>query len=80
MNNDKKEFGKRLAEIRKTKKMNVNILTQDTTFDLIKKYGFVSGRDVNKFEGEEVERSSNGLVVLSSHINAVLSLEGESND
>ncbi len=64
--------------VRKTKKMNVNILTQDTTFDLIKKYGFVSGRDVNKFEGEEVERSSNGLVVLSSHINAVLSLEVES--
>ena len=64
--------------VRKTKKMNVNILTQDTTFDLIKKYGFVSGRDVNKFEGEEVERSSNGLVVLSNHINAVLSLEVES--
>ena len=64
--------------VRKTKKMNVNILTQDTTFDLIKKYGFVSGRDINKFEGEEVERSSNGLVVLSSHINAVLSLEVES--
>ena len=63
--------------IKKTKKLNVNILSQDTTFDLIKKFGFVSGRDVNKFEGEEVMRSNNGLVVLSNHINAVLSLEVE---
>ena len=64
--------------IKATKKMNVNILSQDTTFDVIKKYGFVSGRDVNKFEGEEVERSSNGLVILPNHVNAVLSLEVES--
>ena len=63
--------------IKNTKKLNVNILSQDTTFDLIKKYGFVSGRDVNKFEGEEVERSSNGLVILPNHINAFLSLEVE---
>jgi flavin reductase (DIM6/NTAB) family NADH-FMN oxidoreductase RutF len=64
--------------IKATKKMNVNILSQDTTFDVIKKYGFVSGRDANKFEGEEVERSSNGLVILPNHVNAVLSLEVES--
>ena len=64
--------------VKKTGKMNVNILSQDTTFDLIKKYGFVSGRDVNKFEGEEVIRSANGLAVLNDHINAVLSLEVES--
>ena len=64
--------------IKNTKKLNVNILSQDTTFDLIKKYGFVSGRDVDKFKGEQVERSANGLVVLSSSINAFLSLEVES--
>ena len=63
--------------IKKTKKLNVNILSQDTTFDLIKKYGFVSGKDVNKFEGEEVERSNNGLAILNDHINAFLSLEVE---
>ena len=63
--------------VKQSGKMNVNILSQDTTFDLIKKYGFVSGRNVDKFEGEKVERSNNGLVVLSSHINAFLSLEVE---
>ena len=63
--------------IKNTKKLNVNILSQDTSFDLIKKYGFVSGRDVNKFEGEEVIRSANGLVILDNHINAFFSLEVE---
>ena len=63
--------------IKATNKMNVNILSQDTTFDLIKKYGFVSGKNVNKFEGEEVERSSNGLVILQDHINAFFSLKVE---
>ena len=63
--------------VKQSGKMNVNILSQDTTFDLIKKYGFVSGRNVDKFEGEKVERSNNGLVVLPSHINAFLSLEIE---
>ncbi len=63
--------------IKNTKKLNVNILSQDTTFDLIKKYGFVSGRDVDKFKGEELERSNNGLVILKDHINAFFSLEVE---
>lgn len=63
--------------IKNAKKLNVNILSQDTTFDLIKKYGFVSGRDKNKFEGEEIERSSNGLAILKDHINAFFSLEVE---
>ena len=64
--------------VKKTGKLNVNILTKDTTFDLIKKYGFVSGRDVDKFAGEEVQRSNNGLAILPDHINAFLSLEVES--
>ena len=63
--------------VKKTKKLNVNILSQDTPFDLIKKFGFVSGRDTDKFAGEELLRSSNGLVVLPDHINAILSLEVE---
>ncbi len=63
--------------VKKSKKLNVNILSQDTPFDLIKKYGFVSGRNTDKFQGEELLRSSNGLVVLPDHINAILSLEVE---
>ena len=63
--------------IKATGKMNVNILSKDTTFDLIKKYGFVSGRDVDKIDGKNASRSNNGLVILDDHINAFLSLEVE---
>ena len=63
--------------IKTTKKMNVNVISETATFDLIKKFGFSSGRDVNKFEGEGVTRSSNGLVVISKNVNAYISLEVE---
>jgi len=63
--------------IKETKKMNVNILSVDAPFDLFKQFGFVSGRDVDKFANEEVVRSSNGLRVLNKHINTCLSLEVE---
>ena len=63
------------STINKTKKLNVNVIDETANFDLFKKFGFVSGKDKNKFEGENVEKSSNGLVVLSNNINAYMSLE-----
>ena len=61
--------------IRETNKMNVNCLSVDAPFSLFELYGFKSGRDVNKFEGVNPKRSSNGLVVLSKYVNSFLSLE-----
>ena len=61
--------------IKATKKLNVNVLSVEAPFDVFKQYGFVSGRDTNKFEGQEVQRSHNGLVVLPQYINAFMSLE-----
>lgn len=61
--------------IKLTKKLNINVIDETASFDLFKKFGFVSGRDVNKFEGEEVLRSPNGLVVLSNNVNSYISLE-----
>ena len=61
--------------IKTTKKLNVNVLSVDAPFDVFKQYGFVSGRDVNKFEGMEVQHSHNGLVVLPQYINAFMSLD-----
>ena len=63
--------------INKTKKLNVNCLSVEAPFDVFKKFGFVSGRDVDKFKGEQVERSHNGLAVLPQYINAFMSLEVE---
>ena len=63
--------------IKKTKKMNVNCLSVDTPFDVFKAFGFRSGKDVDKFEGMEVIRSVNDLVVLPNFINAFMSLNVE---
>ena len=42
--------------IKETKKMNVNALTTETPFSVFEKFGFQSGRDVNKFENTNVSR------------------------
>jgi flavin reductase (DIM6/NTAB) family NADH-FMN oxidoreductase RutF len=51
----------------------VSILTESTPFELFKQFGFVSGRDKDKFEGGRYETSENGLYYLPKHANAVLS-------
>ncbi len=63
--------------IRGTGKMNVNCLTVDAPFAVFEKFGFVSGRNVDKFAGCEPLRSDNGLIFLPRHINAFMSLKVE---
>ena len=63
--------------IRQTGKMNVNCLTQDAPFKVFEAFGFVSGRNVDKFADCEPLRSDNGLVFLPRYINAFLSLKVE---
>ena len=64
--------------IRQTGKMNVNCLDISAPFSVFEKFGFQSGRNADKFAGEEVLRSDNGLVFLSRHINSFMSLKVES--
>ena len=63
--------------IKQTGKMNVNCLSTEAPFSVFEKFGFSSGRDKNKFEGEDVVRSENGLVYLSKYINSFMSLKVE---
>lgn len=63
--------------IKQTGIMNINCLSQDAPFSEFEKFGFQSGRSVDKFAGEEVLRSDNGLVFLSKHINSFMSLKVE---
>ncbi|MBR3844869.1 MAG: flavin reductase [Clostridia bacterium] len=63
--------------IKQSGKMNINCLTTDAPFEVFEKFGFVSGRAVNKFEGCEPLRSDNGLVFLPRYINSFLSLKVE---
>ena len=55
-------------------RFNVSALTVDTPFDLFKRFGMQSGRDVNKFVGfEDAERAQNGIYILGRYANAYLS-------
>ncbi len=63
--------------IKQTGKMNVNCLTVDAPFSVFEKFGFASGRNVDKFADCEPLRSDNGLVFLPRYINSFLSLKVE---
>lgn len=63
--------------IKQTGKMNVNCLSIETPFSVFEKFGFASGRTLDKFAGENVLRSDNGLVFLSKYINSFMSLTVE---
>ncbi len=57
--------------------MNINCLTTDAPFDVFEKFGFVSGRNVDKFADCIPLRSDNGLVILPRYINSFMSLKVE---
>lgn len=60
--------------ISKTKQFNISILTQNTPFSVFLDFGYVSGRNKDKFEGrEDVVRSANGIYHLTQNANAFLS-------
>ncbi|MBQ8895008.1 MAG: flavin reductase [Clostridia bacterium] len=63
--------------IRQTGKMNINCLTVDAPFKVFESFGFVSGRNVDKFANCEPLRSDNGLVFLPRYINSFMSLKVE---
>ena len=63
--------------IKQTGIMNINCLTEEAPFAVFEKFGFASGRNVDKFAGCEPLRSNNGLVFLPRNINAFMSLKVE---
>ena len=54
---------------------NISFLSEKTSFDTFKRFGFQSGRDTDKFEGFEssVARSANGLSYVTEGTNAFMS-------
>ncbi len=57
--------------------MNINCLTVDAPFKVFEAFGFVSGRNVDKFANCETLRSDNRLVFLPRYINSFMSLKVE---
>ena len=63
--------------IRQTGVLNVNCLSIDAPFSVFQQFGFQSGRTVDKFAGQKINRSVNRLVFLDKYINAFMSLKVE---
>jgi len=63
--------------VQQTGILNVNCLSVEAPFSLFEKYGFQSGRAVDKLKDVEELRSDNGLRFLPQYINAFFSLKVE---
>ena len=62
-----------------TKKFNVSILSEDAKFSTFQRFGFQSGKDVNKFEGyDQVKRAENGIYYVTEGTNGYISATVES--
>ena len=60
----------------KSKKFNISIIDVEASFDLFKRFGFQSGKDVNKFlDYSDMERSSNGIYYITKGINSYISVD-----
>ena len=59
-----------------SQKFNLSMLTVETPFEVLKHFGYQSGRNVHKFEDfTNFARSTNGLVYLTRFANAFLSFD-----
>ncbi len=56
----------------KTGKFNVSVLSESAPFSVFQHFGFQSGKTVNKFENQTVERGQNDVAVVKEHCNAYL--------
>ena len=63
--------------IKQTGVLNVNCLSVEAPFSVFQQFGFQTGRSVDKFAGQTVRRSDNGLVFLDKYISAFMSLKVE---
>lgn len=63
------------ALIYRTKKLNLSVLTENVPFDVIKKFGFVSGFSEEKIKSDEYRRTENGICYLTEYSNACISAD-----
>ncbi len=60
--------------VKESGKFTVSIISEAASFDLFKRFGFQSGRDVNKFDGfSACKRADNGTMVITDGTNAYIS-------
>lgn len=63
--------------IQKDGRLNLSVLNESAPFDVFTRFGFQSGRDVDKFAGSDDPVSENGLRYLDGVANTLLSAKVE---
>ncbi len=62
--------------IERSGKFNVSVLDTTAPFTVFKQFGFVSGKEQNKFrDADNISRSENGLCYLNKYTNAFISAD-----
>ncbi len=62
------------GQIKKTGEFNVSVLCESVPFSTIERFGFGSGREVDKFAGfADTARTENGILYITKDTNAVIS-------
>ena len=61
--------------IKSSGKMNVHAISEVAPFELFKRFGFVSGKDVDKFAHDMMVRTDNGLPLVTTYTNSVICLK-----
>ena len=62
--------------IMESMKFNVSVLSQEAKFDTFKRFGFQSGKDVDKFDGfDACVRAENGIYYITDGTNAYFSID-----
>ena len=59
--------------LRENKQFNVSVLTESTPFSVFERFGFQSGKTVDKFADVNYPTAENGLYYLPQNANAVIS-------
>ncbi|MDD6311115.1 MAG: ferritin family protein [Firmicutes bacterium] len=64
--------------VKETGEFTVSIISKDATFDLFKRFGYQSGRDVDKFaDFASVKRGDNGIYIVTEGTNGYISVKVE---
>ncbi len=61
--------------MKKSKKVNISVLSQDADMLLIGKFGFRSSKDFNKLEGTENILGNNGIPVVTQAVSSYIEAE-----
>ncbi|HOO22771.1 MAG TPA: flavin reductase [Clostridia bacterium] len=57
----------------RTGEFNVSMLTEDTPFEVFKKFGYQSGRNADKFDEADIKRGENGIAYCARYANSYVS-------